>query len=142
MARQLRGVDVLYKNLTIGRDWLLEMGSAAEKLGISIQYGNAYPRQALQALHIKSVTQVATIEKINAREHCRILCLNRYTNISIFNSFNRNFSLGNTSVSQPSYPNAYMMELKAFEASWPIPFLINRFAALKGFQFYYYLIAC
>ena len=58
MASQLRGIDVLHYNITLGHDWLLEMGVAAERLGMSIQYSSAYPRQVLQALQIKSVTQV------------------------------------------------------------------------------------
>ena len=101
MARQLRGIDMLYKDLTVGRDWLMEMGTAAADLGISIQYGNAYPRQALQALHINSVTQVATIEeKMQEKFVSRIFFKWKYFNISIFKSFNRNLRLSSTLVSQ------------------------------------------
>ena len=58
MAIQLSGIDKLYHNISLGHNWLLEMGAAADQLGISLQYGRTYPRQALQALEIQSVTQV------------------------------------------------------------------------------------
>jgi hypothetical protein len=44
-------------NLSIGRQWLISMGYAANLFNINIQYSMCLPRHALQALEINRVTQ-------------------------------------------------------------------------------------
>ncbi|KAK3784670.1 hypothetical protein RRG08_017133 [Elysia crispata] len=44
-------------DLFLGRRWLMQMGGAAEKFGISIQYCTSYNRHILQSVVIPSVTQ-------------------------------------------------------------------------------------
>ena len=48
----------LLSDLFLGRRWLMQMGGAAEKFGISIQYCTSYSRHILQSVVIPSVTQV------------------------------------------------------------------------------------
>ncbi|KAK3742202.1 hypothetical protein RRG08_056560 [Elysia crispata] len=47
----------LLSNLTLGAEWLTQMGHAAEKHGITIQYCMSYGRHILQSLQIPAVTQ-------------------------------------------------------------------------------------
>jgi hypothetical protein len=47
----------MMSSLTLGRMWLLQMGRAASKFGLSIQYCMPYTRHLLQSLEIESVTQ-------------------------------------------------------------------------------------
>jgi hypothetical protein len=47
----------LHTDINLGRQWLMSMGEGADKANISIQYCSAFPRHALQALEIPSVTQ-------------------------------------------------------------------------------------
>ncbi|KAK3748935.1 hypothetical protein RRG08_059628 [Elysia crispata] len=47
----------LLSDLFLGRRWLMQMGEAAEKFGISIQYSTSYSRHILQSVVIPSVTQ-------------------------------------------------------------------------------------
>jgi hypothetical protein len=42
----------------MARAWLMQMGEAAEKNNITIQYCMAYPRHALQSVEIPAVTQI------------------------------------------------------------------------------------
>jgi hypothetical protein len=44
-------------DIDLGRQWLVSMGEAADKVGINIQYCMSLPRHALQALEISRVTQ-------------------------------------------------------------------------------------
>ena len=48
------------QNVTLGRDWLLNMGKGAAEAvpPVSIQYCMAYPRHVMQTVEIPSVTQV------------------------------------------------------------------------------------
>ena len=41
-----------------GREWLLQMGRAAEKNNLTVQYCMAYPRHAMQSVEIPAVTQI------------------------------------------------------------------------------------
>lgn len=41
-------MNVTLSNATIARMWLLQMGNAAERNGVNIQYCMPYPRHALQ----------------------------------------------------------------------------------------------
>lgn len=50
-------VSDLLKSVSLGRTWLLQMGLAAEKNGLTIQYCMPYIRHVLQSLEISAVTQ-------------------------------------------------------------------------------------
>jgi hypothetical protein len=50
-------LQALHENVTLGRTWLLQMGFAAERYGLTIQYCMPYTRHLLQSLEIPSVTQ-------------------------------------------------------------------------------------
>jgi hypothetical protein len=45
------------QDINLGRQWLIQMGKAAEQFNINIQYCMSLPRHALQALEIDRVTQ-------------------------------------------------------------------------------------
>ena len=45
------------QNISLGRQWLISMGKAAEQFNINIQYCMSLPRHGLQALEINRVTQ-------------------------------------------------------------------------------------
>ncbi|WAR30672.1 hypothetical protein MAR_033214 [Mya arenaria] len=49
----------LQTSLTLGRDWLMQMGQAAAENNITIQYCMAMARHALQSLEIPVVTQAS-----------------------------------------------------------------------------------
>ena len=50
-------VSDLLASVSLARTWLLQMGSAAEKNGLTIQYCMPYIRHVLQSLEISAVTQ-------------------------------------------------------------------------------------
>ncbi|XP_067662767.1 uncharacterized protein [Haliotis asinina] len=54
---QFDALTPLHTDVNLGRQWLLEMGNAAAKNGLRIQYCMTYPRHALQSLEIPVVTQ-------------------------------------------------------------------------------------
>ena len=60
MAIQMNGIDKVFHDVNLGGDWLIQMGNAASRSRITIQYGMAYPRHGLQALEIQPVTQVSS----------------------------------------------------------------------------------
>lgn len=47
----------LTTNVTLARQWLMQMGRAAEKNGLSIQYCMSHVRHILQSVEIPAVTQ-------------------------------------------------------------------------------------
>ena len=49
-------------SLTLGRNWLLQMGNAASRHNVKIQYCMGYPRFFLQSLEIESITQIRVSE--------------------------------------------------------------------------------
>lgn len=51
-------VPALTQNVTFGRQWLLQMGQAAEAHGVSIQYCMSFPRHVFVSLELNAVTQV------------------------------------------------------------------------------------
>ena len=51
-------ISELRSDFSYGRDWLMQMGTAASELGISIQYCMPYTRHILQSVEIPAVTQV------------------------------------------------------------------------------------
>ncbi|XP_046368497.2 uncharacterized protein LOC124143542 [Haliotis rufescens] len=62
MKEQSLLVKEFQTNLSLGRQWLVDMGLAAERYGITIQYSGALPRHALQSLEIPAVTQARVSE--------------------------------------------------------------------------------
>ena len=58
MNQQTMSCKALQRDVTVGRNWLLQMGKAARKNSITIQYCMDYPRHALQSLEIPVVTHV------------------------------------------------------------------------------------
>lgn len=53
-------VGPMLSSLSLGRTWLLQMGSAAHRAGITVQYCMPFVRHLLQSLELPAVTQVAT----------------------------------------------------------------------------------
>jgi len=51
-------IDALQSDLSLGTRWLVQMGEAARRYDITIQYCMSLPRQVLTALLVPSVTQV------------------------------------------------------------------------------------
>ncbi|CAF1089846.1 unnamed protein product [Rotaria sp. Silwood1] len=47
-------------DINLGRQWLISMGEAADKIGLNIQYCMSLPRHILSALQIPRVTQART----------------------------------------------------------------------------------
>ena len=65
------------KNVSLGRNWLLQMGAGARKAGINIQYCSPFPRHMLQSVEIPNVVQVRASDdnalgRIEADENWRI----------------------------------------------------------------------
>eukprot|EP00755_Sulcionema_specki_P005652 Sspe_Gene.33353::Locus_16286_Transcript_1_1_Confidence_1.000_Length_2525::g.33353::m.33353 len=58
LYNEFNGVPLLQRDPTWARRWLMQMGSAAQKHGLTIQYCMAYPRHALQSVEIQQVTQI------------------------------------------------------------------------------------
>ncbi|CAL1533037.1 unnamed protein product [Lymnaea stagnalis] len=54
---QFLSTNGLKTDLGLGRQWLTQMGKAAEKYGMKIQYCMSLPRHALQSLELPAVTQ-------------------------------------------------------------------------------------
>ena len=52
-------IGALHSDLRLGHRWLMQMGEAAHRCGVTIQYCMSQPRHLLTALLIPSVTQVA-----------------------------------------------------------------------------------
>jgi len=52
-----RGFHPVQQDLFLGRDWLMQMGTAAEELGMTIQYCMPWTRHLLQSVEIPAVTQ-------------------------------------------------------------------------------------
>lgn len=57
MDAQSLAFDPLNTNLTLGKKWLNDMGKAALKHGITIQYCMSLSRHILQSLESSAVTQ-------------------------------------------------------------------------------------
>ena len=45
------------QDVTVGREWLIQMGQGAAKVGINVQYCMPYPRHLLQSVEIPNVVQ-------------------------------------------------------------------------------------
>eukprot|EP01064_Diplonema_japonicum_P018967 TRINITY_DN2766_c0_g1_i1.p1 TRINITY_DN2766_c0_g1~~TRINITY_DN2766_c0_g1_i1.p1 ORF type:complete len:748 (+),score=157.49 TRINITY_DN2766_c0_g1_i1:51-2294(+) len=58
LYNEFNSVPYLQRSATMARDWLLQMGSAAEKNGLTIQYCMPYTRHVLQSVEVPVVTQV------------------------------------------------------------------------------------
>jgi hypothetical protein len=51
-------IKPVYTDISFGRKWLMQMGEAAARQGLPLQYCMALPRNALASLEIPAVTQV------------------------------------------------------------------------------------
>ena len=51
-------VDALLTNLTLGRQWILQMAAGAQSAGVTMQLCMAYPRHLLQSVEAPAVTQI------------------------------------------------------------------------------------
>ena len=60
-------IDQLQTDLFLGEKWLKQMGEAASRHGITLQYCMDLPRNVLAAVEIPAVTQV----KIKPVKPCR-----------------------------------------------------------------------
>ena len=60
MNAEFNKMDITVSNVTIGRQWLRQMGKAAQKNGLTIQYCMSPSRHILESLEIPVVTQVST----------------------------------------------------------------------------------
>ena len=58
LYNELGGVDALLTNLTLGRQWILQMASGAQAAGLTMQLCMAYPRHLLQSVEAPAITQV------------------------------------------------------------------------------------
>ncbi|EGD83514.1 hypothetical protein PTSG_04123 [Salpingoeca rosetta] len=58
LYNEFNGVPLLTKNISMARTWLMQMGNAAAKHNLTIQYCMPYPRHALQSVEISPVTQI------------------------------------------------------------------------------------
>lgn len=58
LHNELEGVSVLLTNITLARQWLVEMGAGAEAAGVSVQLCMSYPRHALQSVEMPTATQI------------------------------------------------------------------------------------
>ena len=58
LYNELGGVDALLTNLTLGRQWILQMAGGAQAAGVTMQLCMAYPRHLLQSVEAPAITQV------------------------------------------------------------------------------------
>ncbi|KAL4219038.1 hypothetical protein ACF0H5_021621 [Mactra antiquata] len=74
LNRQTMYLSSLHTSLTLGTQWLTQMGQAAQENGLTIQYCMAMSRHALQSIEIPAVTQARVSDDFlfKAREQWRI----------------------------------------------------------------------
>ena len=58
LHNELEGVSVLLTNITLARQWLVEMGAGAAAAGVTVQLCMAYPRHALESVEMATATQI------------------------------------------------------------------------------------
>ena len=58
LHNEWEGLHATLQSATLGRTWLLQMGLAASKSNLTIQYCMAYPRFALASAEVHSVDQI------------------------------------------------------------------------------------
>jgi len=58
LHNEFEAMGVLYQNLTLADTWLLEMGLAAERAGLTVQYCMPWARHLLASSQIPTVTQI------------------------------------------------------------------------------------
>lgn len=69
MGDPARRVTALGKDVGLARQWLLQMGRAAEKNNLTIQYCMPHMRHVLQSLEVSAVTQVRASGDYLLNEH-------------------------------------------------------------------------
>lgn len=57
LVSQSEKLGILHTTVDAGRRWLLQMGEAASRFGLRLQYCMALPRHVLQSLEVPAVTQ-------------------------------------------------------------------------------------
>ncbi|KAH3767847.1 Non-lysosomal glucosylceramidase [Pelomyxa schiedti] len=60
LAYTFSAMDATQTSLTVARDWLINMGNAAKKLSLPVQYSSAYPNHLLESTEIPSVITART----------------------------------------------------------------------------------
>jgi len=58
LYNEFLGLNATLNSVSLARQWLLEMGHAAEANRVTIQYCMPFPRHALQSVEIPAVTQI------------------------------------------------------------------------------------
>ena len=58
LSKQVKYMPQLKEDLSLERDWLIQMGSGAEKHNVNILYCAAQPRQMLQSVEIQNVVSI------------------------------------------------------------------------------------
>jgi hypothetical protein len=58
LHNEWEGLHATLQSATLSREWLLQMGRAASKSGLKIQYCMAYPRFALASVEVPAVDQI------------------------------------------------------------------------------------
>lgn len=58
LDEEYEGVSVLHSNVTLGDDWLRNMGAAAEERGLPVEYCMSLPREALHGAAENAVTHL------------------------------------------------------------------------------------
>ena len=57
LYNEFEGLNATQQNVTLGRDWLMQMGAGAAKVNVTVQYCMAYARMVLQSVEIPAVSQ-------------------------------------------------------------------------------------
>jgi hypothetical protein len=83
LHNEWEGLDATLQSATLARDWLTQMGAAASKHGLSIQYCMAYPRFALASAEVHAVDQIRVTDDYAVDlQHTRSYEVNLYAGTS------------------------------------------------------------
>jgi len=58
LYNQFRGMNITLQTVDVARMWLIQMGTAAKKNDMHVQYCMSWPRHVLQSLEIDAVSQI------------------------------------------------------------------------------------
>ena len=83
------GLSILQTNVTIGRQWMLQMAEGVKQNGVTMQQCTAYPRHTLMGLEIPVVTQVHKHIKLSSLFHIQLYVIKVFA--SNFTSLYINF---------------------------------------------------
>jgi len=83
LHNEWEGLDVTLQNATLSMQWLHQMGVAATKAGINIQYCMAYPRFAIASTSVPAVDQIRVSDDYRVDlTHLRNRSVNLYVGTS------------------------------------------------------------